>query len=109
MRLRAWRRLSARRLRLRALLVCLLALWMRRWVWGLRLRVRWRHLVVLWERFRVQWMRGGVWFVVGLRLDVWRLLVPVLGSNRWRVCNPVLGENALRSKDDINNWCGRRP
>ena len=64
----------------RYILVCMLALWMRRWVWGMRLRARWRLLVVMWERFRVLWTRGGVWCVVGLQLDGWRLSVPVLGS-----------------------------
>ena len=64
------------------------------WVLGVRLRARRRRLVVLWERFRVQWTRGGVWFVGRLQLVGWRFLVPVVGGvmlwlcmgGRWRVC-----------------------
>ena len=75
-------------------LLRLLALWLRQWVLGVRLRARRRRLVVLWERFRVQWTRGGVWFVGRLQLVDWRLLVPVVGGvmlwlcmgSRWRVC-----------------------
>ena len=65
-------RLRARSLRLRALLLRLLALW-------IRLRARRPHPAVQWVHL---WMRETwvvVWFVAGLRLGVWCLLVSVVG------------------------------
>ena len=64
-------RLRARSLRLRALLLRLLALWIRLRAWRLHLLVLWVHLWV-----RKTWV--VVWFVAGLRLGVWCLLVSVV-------------------------------
>ena len=63
---------------MRALLMRLLALW-------IRLRARRLHLSVLWVHLWVRETWVVVWFVAGLRLGVWCLLVSVVGMWLLRV------------------------